>query len=168
MSGEARCPACTEVCKSEARVGDLVVCGSCGFFLTCDKNENLVSLPSEEFASLRHEVKSRLWARHDSVRMSAYGKARGMNMRPIVKNGIGVISFRANPIVVKIFERAVSEGLDLQQLQDIRPQFAAHDWEEFLQLIGWPVSSYCAVDLVSTLGARQAHEEAHRIFPESI
>lgn len=75
MSGEARCPACTEVCKSEDRVGDLVVCGSCGFFLRCDKNENLVSLPSEEFASLRHEVKSRLWARHDSVRMSAYGKS---------------------------------------------------------------------------------------------
>jgi hypothetical protein len=89
-------------------------------------------------------------------------------MRAIVKDPKGVVRFQANPIVVRLFDEAIKNGFGLQQLMLICPHFSAQDWEEFLQLIGWPVSSYCAVNLTSSRGASSALAAAHYIFPDSI
>jgi hypothetical protein len=89
-------------------------------------------------------------------------------MRPIIRDAKGIIRFQAHPIVVKLFEHTIATGLDLKALKAMRPKFSTAEWEEFLQLIGWPVSSYCASELVSPRAAMAAQGRAHLLFPDSI
>jgi len=85
-------------------------------------------------------------------------------MQPLVRDKDGVIRFKENAIVRYLLD-AGKRGLttDLNSLS-IMP-FNRDDWTQFYQLIGYSVSGYSDIALVSKTAIQRADELAAEMVP---
>jgi hypothetical protein len=78
------------------------------------------------------------------------GRRAGVNrMQPIEVAADGMIRFKENAIVSYLLYAAPQKGIDLNHLVSVPPDFCRADWEQFYQLIGYSVSGYGDLHLVS-------------------
>lgn len=76
-------------------------------------------------------------------------------MRPVEQDADGVVRFKGNRIVRYMLDMG---GIDLNHLVRVETyaRFTQEDWEEFYQLIGYSVSGYHELSLVSDDSALEA------------
>lgn len=77
-------------------------------------------------------------------------------MQPIVKDANGVVRFKANKLVWYLQKRLRYSGVDLNMLTEIGDLFAPADWEQFYQLLGYSVSGYGDLAVVSAESIEEA------------
>lgn len=84
-------------------------------------------------------------------------------MQPIVQEGDDRPRFKANQIVRYLLDNG---GLDLNRLAAVCHDMPQTDWEQFYQLIGYSVSGYNELNMVSDESANRASDRARRQMPE--
>ena len=83
-------------------------------------------------------------------------------MRPFVKTH-GVVFFKKNAVVSLLLDESQKRGYGLNELP--LDKFSQADIEEFYQLIGYSLSGYHELTLVSDLAALEASKVARSKFP---
>lgn len=87
-------------------------------------------------------------------------------MQPIVKDAHGIVRFKKNKIVTFLLDEAsAGRKCDLNRLgvQD----FDQEDWEQFYQLIGYPLCGYHELSCISDEACHEATKAAKKIAPDA-
>ena len=82
-------------------------------------------------------------------------------MQPIVKDDRGVVRFQVNSIVRTLLDESQERGFGLNNL--VARYFSQADWEQFYQLIGYSLSGYHELSMVSDEFALAATREAQKV-----
>jgi hypothetical protein len=83
-------------------------------------------------------------------------------MRPIVRDRGGT-RFKDNAIVQELLARCQKHGFGLNQLAG--GDFSQSDWEQFYQLIGYSLTGYHELSMVSDASTLAATEAARSVDP---
>jgi hypothetical protein len=86
-------------------------------------------------------------------------------MQPLVTDDNNVIRFRENTLVRKLLDEAQKRGYGLNQLAG--RDFPQEDWEQFYQLIGYSLSGYHELSLVSDASCAEATNAAKLLDSEA-
>ena len=85
-------------------------------------------------------------------------------MQPLVEDSSGIIRFKANYIVKTLLDECQARArFGLNDLGVMA--FTQADWEQFYQLIGYSLTGYHELSLVSDETAAEASRAARRVAP---
>jgi len=86
-------------------------------------------------------------------------------MQPIIKDKNGHARFKENALVRLLLDESQKRGFGLNELA--RRDFPQSDWEEFYQLIGYSLSGYHELSMVSDASCIEATKAARVVMPET-
>lgn len=81
-------------------------------------------------------------------------------MQPVVWDGSGVLRFQKNEIIKYLLEVGKLTINDLAKI----PNFKQSDWDQFYQLIGYSISGYGELNLVSDESYQEACRKRDQLF----
>lgn len=84
--------------------------------------------------------------------------------QPLYKDSQGVIRFKQNKIVEYLKNESQLRGMGLNHLVII--DFPKEDWDQFYQLIGYSVSGYGELSMVSEEAKDEADKVAHTLLED--
>jgi|SRR5581483_1916219 len=85
-------------------------------------------------------------------------------MQPIIVDDHGIVRFQQNAIVRALLDQKGIIPLNLNDLAEM--DFSQADWEQFYQLIGYSLSGFHELSLVSDAAASAVSAAAREIRPE--